>query len=165
MTLPPVLRAVPAVVLLGAAAYGAVALYGMHMRSVGRLQAQVHVLDSTVAVLQQSKRKVDSVFTVKRDTLRLVRHRTDSLLIHTTDTLTRLRIDTVRQIVERERIACDAVLSACAARVATRDSVIAFQGLQIKALGRKGKLFGFLPQPSRTLVFGIGLTGGYLLHR
>lgn len=157
--------AIPSVLVLGAAAYGAVALYGYHMRSVGRLQAQVHALDSTVAVLQQSKRKVDSVFVVKRDTLRVVRHRTDSLLIHTTDTLTRIRIDTVRQIVERERLACDAVLSACEQKVFTRDSIISLQQSQIKALGKRGKWFGFLPAPSRTLVFGLGLAGGYLLTK
>lgn len=163
--------AIPSVLMLGAAAYGAVSLYGAANQRIGRLQSQIAVRDSTIAVLQQSKRKIDSVYVTKTDTLRIVRHRTDSLLrldtllIHRTDTLTRIRIDTVRQLVERERIACDAVVLTCEQKVATRDSIISLQELQLKALGRKDKWLGFLPAPSRTLLFGVGLAGGYLLHR
>lgn len=163
--------AIPATLLIGACVYGAISLYGAQQRSIGRLQSQIHVRDSTIAALQKSKRKVDSVYVVKRDTLRIVRHRTDSiirldtLLVNRTDTLTRIRIDTVRQLVEQERIACDAVVSACEVRVHTRDSIIGLQQLQLNALGRKDKLFGLFPAPSRTLMLGLGFAGGYLLAK
>lgn len=162
--------AVPAVVLLGAAAYGAVALYGAQQRRIGRLQAQVAVQDSALTALATSKRKVDSVYVVKQDTLRLVRHRTDSivrldtLLIHRTDTLTRIRIDTVRQLVEAERNACDAVVRTCEQRVAQRDSIIQFQAAKIRALGKREKLFWFVPKPSRTAAFAAGIIGGYIIR-
>ena len=52
---------------------------------------------------------IQVVYVKQTDTLRIVRHRTDSLL--QTDTV--FSVDTVRQIVETERKACDTLLLTC----------------------------------------------------
>jgi hypothetical protein len=78
-------------------------------------------------------RVTDSVYVTATDTLIEVRRHTDSVLVAVTDTLlqiipladTLIHRDTVVQILGRERRACDAVVSACEARVKARDVRIA----------------------------------------
>jgi DNA replication initiation complex subunit (GINS family) len=63
---------------------------------------------------REAIRVTDTLYRTATDTLRVVRTRTDSVL--TVDTL--IHMDTVRVLVERERNACDAVVSACEAQKA-----------------------------------------------
>lgn len=65
-------------------------------------------------------RETDSVYVTRRDTLRDIRRVTDSVI--RVDTL--IHRDTVRVLVERERNACDAVISACEARVRAREALL-----------------------------------------
>jgi hypothetical protein len=70
-------------------------------------------------------RVADTVQVVARDTLIVVRTRTDSIMAVRTITDTIIHRDTVVRLIEVEREACDAVISACEARVAARDVRIA----------------------------------------
>jgi hypothetical protein len=69
---------------------------------------------------REAIRVADSVYVLRVDTLRLVQLSTDSFL--QTDTV--FRREVVEKVVERERLACDAVMADCEARVATRDTLI-----------------------------------------
>lgn len=93
-----------------------------HQRQIGARDALLRESRRELAQLQAEKRRVDSIYV--RDTLRLfkVRTSTDTLLKVRVDSF--IRVDTVQKIVERERQACDAVISACERRVAVRDSII-----------------------------------------
>jgi hypothetical protein len=115
-------------------------------------QAAQHDRDNVVV---QRIHTVDTVYV--RDTVQLtrVRHRTDTILRTLTDTL--IHRDTVIQIVERERAACDAVIQTCEERVALRN-------LRIKELERGERFLG-IKLPSRTLMFGAGLLTGVVLTR
>lgn len=85
-------------------ALGLIALwaYGCENRKAGRLQQELHDL-------QSQAKQIDTVYRTDTIALRKVRYRTDSLLI--TDTV--IHTDTVRQIVQQEREACNAVVSTC----------------------------------------------------
>jgi hypothetical protein len=106
-------------------------------------------------VVIQRIHTTDTVYV--RDTVHLtrVRHHTDTILRTLTDTL--IHRDTVIQIVERERAACDAVIQTCEARVALRD-------LRIKELERGERFLG-IKLPSRTVMFGLGALTGAVLTR
>jgi hypothetical protein len=67
-------------------------------------------------------RVTDSVYVQRTDTLTRVRHESDTALLFITDTVMKAKVDTV---IRREREACDAVISACEARVKARDTRIA----------------------------------------
>jgi hypothetical protein len=109
-------RAIPWLVLI-AVAYAA----GCHYNQDRTLKSAINVLADRVDSLKGEAGKVDTVYDVDTVQLTRVRTRTDSLLL--TDTVyTR---DTVVQIVERERQACDAVVATCEQRVAQRDTIIA----------------------------------------
>lgn len=97
----------------GVVVIGALWLYGLHMKRVGELNGQI-------AHLTRETHRVDTVYVAQTKTLVKVRRVTDSIL--TTDTL--FRVDTVRQLIRAERIACDAVVQTCEQRVALRDSTI-----------------------------------------
>jgi hypothetical protein len=99
--------------------------------------------------------QIDTVYV--RDTVQLtrVRHHTDTILRTLTDTL--IHRDTVIQIVERERAACNAVIQTCEERVALRD-------LRIKEL-EKGERFLGIKLPNRAIMFGLGALTGAVLTR
>jgi hypothetical protein len=69
---------------------------------------------------REAIRVADTVYIRAVDTLTQVRRVTDSVIV--TDTL--IRREVVTQIVERERLACDAVISACEQRAIARDALI-----------------------------------------
>ena len=110
-----------------------------------------HTNDSLVAI----GRGKDTLYVRQTDTLHLVRVRTDSLL--RTDTI--IHTDTVRQIVERERRACDALLQTCEEQKANLRSQIENLHDQIKTM--KPSRFGCTAGPSlNTKGFGLGATCG-----
>ncbi len=102
-----------AVVAGGLLAY---ALIARHWQHDGALREQIRARETVIAALAKQHRT---------DTLRLVtvRRQTDSIL--TVDTL--LRVDTVRQLVQRERLACDAVLSTCEQEKAALRDLVALE--------------------------------------
>lgn len=124
-------------------------LDGCRQREIGELRGQN-------AELAKQAARVDTVYRTRVDTLRLTRVRTDSIL--KTDTL--FHRDTVVRIVEAERKACDLLVATCEERVALRD-------LRIKNLEQqvKGETFLGVRLPSRWVMLGAGVVGGYLLHR
>jgi hypothetical protein len=108
-------------------------------------------------------RETDSVYVTATDTLTVVRRRTDSLYTGITDTV--IHRDTVVRIVERERVACDAVVSACEARVKARDQRI--RTLEGQAGGRLflyGEAGGGVKAGSLPVV-GLELGGAFRLDR
>lgn len=190
--------AIPSVLILGAAAYGAVALYGAHQRSIGRLQSQIHVLDSTNKVLGKHIKQQDIAYTADTATFRKQLGNYEAQRTSLLQQLARRPIvrpppgtpplvrDTVHDTIPVEPLlplpdstairnfihaadstiaACSVVVLNCEQRVAQRDSVIASQAMKITKLSKRDKLFGLFPAPSRTLMLGLGLAGGYLLAK
>jgi hypothetical protein len=91
----------------------------------GALRREMQALQAQNDSLRRQERGLDTVYVARRDTLRLTRHVTDSIL--QIDTL--IRTDTVRQIIARERAACDAVLNTCEAQKANlRAQILNVQG-------------------------------------
>lgn len=149
------MKKLPTTLLLVAAAVGGILAYGARQRSVGELRATIALREAAIDSLSKRAARVDSVYVVRRDTLRIVRTRTDSILdtLRLTDTL--VRIETVVQIVERERLACDAVVASCEQRVAVRDSLLGLKDLQLQAERGRDRIFGVkLPSRSASLVIG-----------
>jgi hypothetical protein len=161
-------RIIPTLLLI-AAAVGGLQMYGCHQREIGRRDATIKARDVAIDSLRGRTARTDTIYRLRVDTLRIVRTRTnvqlDTILQRTTDTIVQVHRDTLVQIVERERLACDAVVASCEQRVATRDSLLQLQALQIKDLRKPDKLFGFLPAPSKEIVFGAGVVAGALLTR
>lgn len=124
-------------------------LDGCRQREIGELRGKY-------AELTKQSAKVDTVYQDRVDTLRSVKLRTDSIL--RTDTL--FHVDTVIQLVEAERKACDLLVATCEERVALRD-------LRIKNLEQqaKGETFLGIHLPSRLAMFGLGAVGGYILAK
>jgi len=113
----------------------AVAWFGGHQFAQNRaLDAERDALNKRNAELEQEAGRVDTVY--QTDTLRLTRTRTvtDSLIL--TDTV--FSRPAVTTIVERERLACDAVIATCEARVAYRDSIIANLDSAIRVQKQRG---------------------------
>lgn len=92
----------------------------------GADKARIKAREATIAALARQHRT---------DTLRLVTTRrvTDSIL--QVDTL--LRVDTVRQLVQRERLACDALVGTCEAEKAALRELVALE----RKKGRGLRLF------------------------
>ena len=114
-------------------------------------------LRAELARLEAAAARVDTVY--HTDTLRLTKTRrvTDSILVPG-DTVTRVRVDTVRMLVQAERVACDAALRTCEERVALRDQRIA-----VLEKARPGR-FGCVVGPAVThRGVGIGGSCGYRL--
>lgn len=95
--------------------------YGCEQRRHGELREKIRVAEQRAEFLESLSRRVDTVYAVRRDTLRITRRTTDSILL--VDTI--LSVDTVRQIILTERQACDVLVETCEQRVAVRDSRIA----------------------------------------
>lgn len=136
------------------------------LKQLAQRDARIAELDRAVDSLSQQVAAVDTVYQVAVDTLWRVRQVTD----HRLDTLrlrdTLIHRDTVYQLVEAERQACDAVIRSCEQRVAARDSLIAAQAVQIEVLRpRPSSLLGLLPLPSREVAFGLGLLTGWALTK
>jgi hypothetical protein len=110
------LKIAPWLALIAVAWFGG-AQYARNRALAGELDRLAGVRDSLEAVA----RGRDTLYVVQRDTLRIVRTRTDSIVL--VDTL--IHRDTVVRLIERERDACDAVIATCEARVADRDRQIA----------------------------------------
>lgn len=164
------MKRLPALALLVAAAVGGLWAYGAYQRSVGELRATIESRDAAIKRLQARQARQDTVYVARVDTLRLARRMTDHRLdtLRLTDTL--IHRDTVIQLVERERLACDAVISSCEVRVAIRDSLIDSLRVQLTAERGKDRLPLFrVKLPSRTasltIGLGAGLLGGLLLGR
>lgn len=136
-------------VLLFAAGLFIWQLDGCRQREIGELRGQYKELSKQSA-------KADTVYVHTRDTLRLTRTRTDSILL--TDTV--FTRDTVIQIVEAERKACDLLVASCEERVALRD--LRITNLEKQAKGET--LFG-IRLPSRWVMLGLGTVGGYILAK
>ena len=115
--------------------------YGYHRQQVGELNGRI-------ASLEHLKTTTDTVYKTLTKTRVLVKLRTDSLL--RTDTL--FHVDTVRVLVERERQACDQVISTCEQRVAVRDSII-------KVLKKKPSVLSRIPWVAA------GVLGGVILSK
>lgn len=118
--------------------------YGWEQRKQGELKQRIKARETVIAELAKQHRT---------DTLRLVttRHTTDSIL--TTDTL--IRTEVVTKIIERERTACDALVSTCEQEKQTlRD--------QIKDLEkRRPSRFGCAaPLTASTKGLGLGVSCG-----
>jgi hypothetical protein len=109
-------------------------LFVAHQRAIGARDAMLRESARQYADLYKQKQKIDSVYVVTRDTLRFTRTRTDTVLKARFITDTVLHRDTVIQIVERERQACDLVIRSCDQRVAVRDSIIDVIRLQNRLL-------------------------------
>ena len=118
------------------------------------LKHRVKAYEDWAHVVATRARHTDTVYV--RDTLTLTRTRrvTDSLLI--TDTV--IRADTVRMLVERERLACDAVIRTCEQRVAQRDTVIWTQDSIIGLLKKKKPFILRLGKPILPFLGGV-ITG------
>lgn len=117
-----------------------------------------HELSRLRADSARLARRADALAAAYRvDTVRLrtVRTLTDSILVR--DTLTFVRVDTVRQLVERERAACDLVISTCESRLAVADSQARRADSSAKlwrALAERQRCrILFLPCPNRLTVF------------
>lgn len=133
--------------------------YRATQATIGLIRAQDAKIDSLRAITAQR----DTVYHATVDTLRVVRVRTDSVFrrdtLRFTDTL--VHVDTVRQLVERERLACDAVILSCEARVAARDSIIAVQAEVIAAERSRDRLPLFrVKLPGRGASLGLGFAAG-----
>jgi hypothetical protein len=110
------LRIAPWLLLIGVAYFA-----GCQMAENRMLEDGIRRLADARDSLEGVARGRDTLYVVQRDTLRLVRTRTDSIVL--TDTL--IHRDTVVKIVASERQACDNVIATCEARVADRDRQIA----------------------------------------
>ena len=102
--------------------------YGHEQRIQGELKSQYDALSQQ---LDQSKVQAESLASAHHiDTVRLVsvRRHTDSLLI--TDTL--IRADTVRRVVDRERLACDALVATCEAEKTNLRAQIGYVRAQLE---------------------------------
>jgi hypothetical protein len=124
-----ILRFAPWLALLGLSWFG-----GCQMAKNEQQDAEIKRLYKQADRLMDQANQRDTVY--RTDTVRLTRTRlvTDSVLL--VDTL--IHRDTVRVLVERERLACDAALETCEARVAYRDSIIANLDSVTKAQQRRG---------------------------
>lgn len=129
------------------------ASYTARQREIGALKFR---LANTLAQETRLTKRADSLekaYRVDTVTLRRTRTRTDSFFTHTRDTL--IHRDTVIQIVEAERQACDAVVSACERRLAVKDSIAATlrERIRITEAGKPSKL------RQAVTVIGAGLIG------
>lgn len=156
-------RHLPALLLV-VAAVGGLQAYGCYQREVGRRDATIKARDAAIDSLRARAARRDTIYLATVDTLWQVRRVTDRRLdtLHLIDTL--IHRDTVIQLVERERLACDAVISSCEVRVAIRDTLIDSLRVQLKAERRRDRVFG-VKLPSRTVMLGAGVLGGLLLGR
>jgi len=150
-------------IVVAALAVGGLFAYGCYQREIGRREATIKARDAAIASLRARATQRDTVYVRTRDTLRLVRTRTDSILqrdtLRLTDTL--VHVDTLVQIVERERLACDAVISSCEVRVAIRDTLIDSLRVQLSVERGKDRLpLLNLKLPSRTASLGFGFAAG-----
>lgn len=159
-------RAIPPLLMAGVAVTAGVWGYNRYQREIGRRDHALMVRDSAIATLMREARHVDSIYVT--DTIRLTKWKTaydttrDTVLAHLTDTI---RVKEYVHVADSTIAACSRVVLTCQLRVAQRDSIILQQASQLKILRTPPRLFGLIPMPSRTLVFGLGLVGGYLLHR
>ncbi len=129
-----------------------------HLRDDGALRYQQHVLAHENDSLRAVGRGLDTVYVHRTDTLRLTRRVTDSIL--TVDTL--IRADTVRLMVERERLACDAVVATCEEQKANLRSQLANMTRQLEVeQARRGSWLG--RTAGKVLWFGAGLGVGAVL--
>ncbi len=136
---------------LGLAAAGWLAWLGIsaHLRDDGRRAQIAHDLQHVNDSLTRSGRGLDTVYVQRTDTLRLVRRHTDSLLV--TDTV--VHTDTVRQLVERERLACDAVVQSCEEQKANLRSQVGNLRAQLANEAKRRRGF-------RVLGIPLGCTAG-----
>lgn len=159
-------KALPALLVVMLATGGGIWAYGRYEQEIGRRDATIRTQDSTLAVLRKSVHRVDSLYVVQVDTLwrRKAVYDTirDTLLKHLTDTL---KVVEYIHAADSTIQACSQVVLTCQLKVSQRDSIILQQTAQLRLLRTPPRLFGLIPAPSRSLVFGIGLVGGYLLHR
>lgn len=145
------------------AVVGAVALgLSCYAGAIGRdaqTRAEIARLTRALATARGRLPVTDTVYV--RDTLTLTRTRrvTDSLLI--TDTV--IRADTVRLLVERERLACDAVVRTCETRIAERNVVIAGQDSLIAQLRKRSPFLLRIGKP--VLPFLGGVITGLIVRR
>lgn len=159
-------KALPALLSGGLVVLGVGLLVRNVQREIGRRDHALMVRESAIATLMREARHVDSIYVT--DTIRLTKWKTaydttrDTLLKHLTDTL---RVVEYIHIADSTIAACSQVVLTCQVKVEQRDSIIQQQASQLKILRTPPRRFGLIPAPSRTLVFGIGLVGGYLLHR
>lgn len=114
----------------------------------------VAALRDSLAQLRRDSARIDTLRVLTRDTLVSVRTRTDTVLrtLRALDTV--VHVDTVERIVERERRACDDVVSACEAGRLNAEGRAANLGRQL-ALERRRHRAGLKLRPC----IGAGLTG------
>lgn len=157
-------RLLPALLLV-AAVIGGVKAFSCYSESIGARDAKIAALSSTVAALQKSTARTDTVYRV--DTMRFTKWKTnydtlrDTVLTHLTDTL---RIKEYVHVTDSTIAACSAVVLTCEQRVAQRDSIIDLQGLRLKAERGRDRILG-IKLPSRTTMFLSGAVAGFLLRR
>lgn len=134
-------------------------LYGRGCAGDAETKAQIatlqHANDSLLAV----GRGLDTVYVARTDTLKVVRHRTDSIL--TTDTL--WSTDTVRVLVETERRACDLLVATCEEQKQNLRAIIYNRDSTIILLKRPKPFLVRFGKP--VLPFLGGMLVGSLLHR
>lgn len=126
---------------IGAGVVG-VLMYGCEQRDAGAWKAQRAALRAENDSLRGAAQGLETVYVARTDTLRFTRRVTDSVLA--VDTV--IHTDTVRQIVARERAACDAVIATCEAQKANLLAQIVNVQQQLgleKKRGGTGTLGGF----------------------
>lgn len=135
-------------------------LWARDHQKQGEIRQQLKVAERAYDSLAREGAKLDTVYVHRVDTLRRVRVVTDSILAR--DTLTFVRVDTVKQIVQAERRACDAVVQTCEAQKAILGQQIGNLTDQLRLERRKKpSRFGCAgPAAVNTKGFGLGIACG-----
>jgi hypothetical protein len=143
------MKSLPGWMLVGAILGGLTVgmfLEGRRREQLGQWKVRVEALDDSLALARRVSARRDTVYVAVTDTLIRTRIRTDSVIRYSGDSIAR---GTVLEIVHTERAKCDAVILACSARVAARDTTIGLLESRLTLEQKK-------PGPRRFPVISLG---------